>query len=76
MNDKDNMNRFVYVLIRLGVAFSLLIALLLLCIAALLIWKPLVLLKILRYTVAAICIGTAFWIIVAIIVGMFKKEAD
>jgi len=76
MNDKDNMNRFVYVLIRLGVAFSLLIAILLLGIAVLLIWKPLVLLRILRCIVAAICVGTAFWIIVAIIVGMFKKEAD
>ncbi|MDY5338049.1 MAG: transposase [Intestinimonas sp.] len=36
--------------------------------------KPLVLLKILRCTVAAICVGTAFCIIVAMIVGMFKKR--
>ena len=74
MNDKDDMNQFVYVLMRLGVVFLLLIAILLLCIAALLIWKPLVLLEILRCTVAAICVGTAFWIIVAMTVGIFKKR--
>lgn len=68
------MHRFIAVLMRYGIVFSLIAAILLLAIAALLIWRPLLLLEILRYAIAAICVGAAFWVIVAVLVGVLKRN--
>lgn len=74
MNNNDDMHRFIAVLMRYGIVFSLIAAILLLAIAALLIWRPLLLLEILRYAIAAICVGAAFWVIVAVLVGVLKRN--
>ena len=74
MNNHDDMYRFITVLMRYGIAFALIAAILLLAIAALLVWRPMVLLEILRYTIAAICVGAAFWVIVAVLIGVLKKR--
>ena len=73
MNTNDDMHRFITVLMRYGIAFALIAAILLLAIAALLVWRPMVLLEILRYTIAAICVGVAVWIIFAVLVGLLKR---
>lgn len=74
MNNNDDMHRFIAVLMRYGIVFSLIAAILLLAIAALLIWRPLLLLEILRHAIAAICVGAAFWVIVAVLVGVLKRN--
>ena len=73
MNNNDDMHRFITVLMRYGIVFALIGALLLLAVAALLVWRPMVLLEILRYAIAAICVGAAFWIVVAVLVGVLKR---
>ena len=74
MNTDDDMHRFLAVLMRYGIVFALIVSVLLLGLAALLIWKPAVLLAIFRYGIIAICIVVALWIIAALLVGVLKKR--
>ena len=74
MNTNDDMHRFIVALMRYGIVFALIGSLLLLGLAALLIWRPMVLLEILRYAIAAICVGAACWIVVAVLVGLLKRD--
>jgi len=74
VNTDDDMHRFLAVLMRYGIVFALIVSVLLLGLAALLIWKPAVLLAIFRYGIIAICIVVALWIIAALLVGVLKKR--
>lgn len=55
----NDMNRFLAALLRCYVPFAGLLAALLIGVAILLIWKPRLLLQILRYGLAALCAGSA-----------------
>ena len=66
----DDMHRFIAVLMRYGIIFALMAAALLAGIAALLIWKPVLLLEILRHGIAAACIISAVWIVLSLIRGV------
>ena len=70
----DNMQRFITVLMKWGIGFAVLLAVLLLLVGIALIWWPEILAEILRVGVAILCFVGGAWILVSLLIGVCKRK--
>lgn len=67
------MERFGYALVRIGFAATIVLAVLLLGVGVLLLWKPALVLSILIYSVAGGCILVGAFILIAMLIGFIRR---
>ena len=70
----DNMQRFITVLMKWSIGFTVLLAGLLLLVGAALIWWPDLLVEILRGGAAILCLAGGVWILVSLLIGVCKRK--
>ena len=70
----DNMQKFIAVLMKWGIGFAVLLAVLLLLVGIALIWWPEILAEILRVGVAILCFVGGAWILVSLLIGVCKRK--
>lgn len=70
----DNMHRFIAALMRLGICFAIIFALLLLGIAALLIWHPDYVVSLIQYGGVIFCSISGLWVLGSVIIGVFSGK--
>ena len=70
----DNMQKFIAVLMKWGIGFAVLLAVLLLLVGIALIWWPEVLMKIVRGGAAILCLTGSIWILVSLVIGASKRK--
>lgn len=70
----DNMQKFIAVLMKWGIGFAVLLAVLLLLVGIALIWWPEVLMKIVWGGAAILCLTGGIWILVSLVIGASKRK--
>lgn len=72
----DDMNQFIAVLVRWCLIFAAILAVLLLLLTAALIWRPELVAEVLRFTLAAVCVVGAGYLIFCLLGAAFHRGSS